>query len=186
MTYREGNKILALGHPFLKKGEVSFLLSLVYIYHSLPNIIMPFKLGTPLNLVGKVTQDREAGILGEINSFPRIIPLKINVDSLNLKSSFQMGVQLIDDRDLLEPLVSAITVQAIDNALNRIGEGIAQIVIELKGIKEGQYLNRKNMFYSSNDIAIQAISEIPEIIDLIVNNYFEAVNLSQIKILILK
>lgn len=182
VTYREGNKILALGHPFLKKGEVSFLLSLAYIYHSLPNIIMPFKLGTPLNLVGKVTQDREAGILGEINSFPRIIPLKVNVDSLNSKSSFQMGVQLIDDPDLLEPLVSAITVQAIDNALNRIGEGIAQIVIELKGVKEGQYLNRKNMFYSSNDIAIQAISEIPEIIDLIINNYFEAVNLSQINI----
>lgn len=182
VTYREGNKILALGHPFLKKGEVSFLLSLVYIYHSLPNIIMPFKIGTPLNLVGKVTQDREAGILGEINSFPRIIPLMINVDSLNLKSSFQMEVQLIDDRDLLEPLVSAITVQAIDNALNRIGEGTGEVAIELKGIKEGQYLNRKNMFYSSNDIAVQVISEIPEIIDLINNNYFEAVNLSQINI----
>ncbi|HEC92331.1 MAG TPA: hypothetical protein ENI51_04960, partial [Candidatus Atribacteria bacterium] len=182
VTYREGNKILALGHPFLKKGEVSFLLSLVYIYHSLPNIIMPFKLGAPLNLVGKVTQDREAGILGEINSFPRIISLKVNVDSLNSESSFQMGVQLIDDPELLEPLVSAITVQAIDNAINRIGEGTAHIVIELKGIREGQYLIRKNMFYSSIDIAIQAISEIPEIIDLIINNYFEAVNLSQINI----
>jgi len=182
VTYREGNKILALGHPFLKKGEVSFLLSSVYIYHSLPNIIMPFKLGAPLNLIGKVTQDREAGILGEINSFPRIISLKVNVDNLSSKSSFQMGVQLIDDPDLLEPLISAITVQAIDNALNRIGEGTGQIVIELKGLKEGQYLNRKNMFYSSNDIAIQAISEIPEIIDLIMNNYFEAVNLDQINI----
>lgn len=106
----------------------------------------------------------------------------INVDNLNLKSSFQMEVQLIDDRDLLEPLVSAITVQAIDNALNRIGEGTGEVAIELKGIKEGQYLNRKNMFYSSNDIAVQVISEIPEIIDLINNNYFEAVNLSQINI----
>ncbi|GAH40544.1 unnamed protein product, partial [marine sediment metagenome] len=27
VTYREGDKILALGHPFLKKGKVSFLLS---------------------------------------------------------------------------------------------------------------------------------------------------------------
>jgi len=182
VTYREGNKILALGHPFLKKGDVSFLLSSVYIYHSLPNIVMPFKLGAPLNLVGKVTQDREAGILGEISSFPRIIPLKVNVDNLSSKSSFQMGVQLIDDPNLLEPLVSAITVQAIDNALNRIGKGTGQIVMELKGLKEGQYLKRENMFYSSNDIAIQAISEIPEIIDLIMNNYFEAVNLDQINI----
>ena len=57
VTYREGDKVLALGHPFLKKGEVSFLLSAVYIYHSLPNMVMPFKLGAPLNLVGKIVHD---------------------------------------------------------------------------------------------------------------------------------
>lgn len=182
VTYREGNNILALGHPFLKKGEVSFFLSTVYIYHSLPNIVMPFKLGSPLYLVGRIAQDREAGILGILNSYPRVILLKINVENINSRSSYQMGVQLIDDYDLLEPLVSAITVQAIDNALDRIGAGTAQVVIEIKGIKKGQEVYRKNMYYSSNDIAIQAIVEIPEIIDLIINNYFETVNLTQINI----
>src|SRR5665648_946896 len=38
------------------------------------------------------------------------------------------------------------------------------------------------MYYSSDDIAIQAITEIPEIIDLIVNNYFEIVDLTAINI----
>ncbi len=182
VTYREGNKILALGHPFLKKGEVSFFLSIVYIYHSLPNIVMPFKLGSPLYLVGKIIQDREAGILGILNSYPRIIPLKINVENINSKLFYQMRVQLIDDNNLLEPLVSTITVQAIDNTLDRIGAGTAQVIIDIKGIKEGQILCRKNMYYSPNDIAIQTITEIPEIIDLIVNNYFENVNLTQINI----
>ena len=182
VTYREGNKILALGHPFLKKGEVSFLLSTVYIYHSMPNIVMPFKLGSPLYLVGKIVQDREAGIQGILNSYPRVIPLIINVENIDSGSFYQMGVQLIDDYDLLEPLVSNITVQAIDNALDRIGVGSAQVVIDIKGVKEGQEVCRKNMYYSSNDIAIQVITEIPEIIDLIINNYFEAVSLAQINI----
>jgi len=182
VTYREGDKILALGHPFLKKGEVSFLLSAVYIYHSLPNMVMPFKLGAPLNLVGKIVQDREAGILAILNSYPRVIPLKIQVTDVSSGLSYQMGVQMIYDYDLLEPLVSNTTVQAIDNALDRIGAGTAQIDIEIKGKKEGQELFRKNMYYSSDDIAIQAITEIPEIIDLIVNNYFEIVNLTAINI----
>jgi len=182
VTYREGDKILALGHPFLKKGEVSFLLSAVYIYHSLPNMVMPFKLGAPLNLVGKIVQDREAGILAILNSYPRVIPLKIQVTDVSSGLSYQMGVQMINDYDLLEPLVSNITVQAIDNALDRIGAGTAQIDIEIKGKKEGQELFRKNMYYSSDDIAIQAISEIPEIIDLIANNYFEIVDLTVINI----
>ncbi|HAJ32953.1 MAG TPA: hypothetical protein DCK79_06235 [Candidatus Atribacteria bacterium] len=182
VTYREGDKVLALGHPFLKKGEVSFLLSEVYIYHSLPNMVMPFKLGAPLNLVGKIVQDREAGILAILNSYPRIIPLKIQVTNINTELSYQTGVQIINDYDLLEPLVSNIAVQAIDNALDRIGLGTAQVEIEIKGEREGQELVRKNMYYSSSDIAIQAITEIPEIIDLIVNNYFEMVNLTEIDI----
>ena len=182
VTYREGDKVLALGHPFLKKGEVSFLLSEVYIYHSFPNMVMPFKLGAPLNLVGKIVQDREAGILAILNSYPRIIPLKIQVTNINTELSYQTGVQIINDYDLLEPLVSNITVQAIDNALDRIGLGTAQVEIEIKGEREGQELFRKNMYYSSDDIAIQAITEMPEIIDLIVNNYFEMVNLTEINI----
>ena len=182
VTYREGDKVLALGHPFLKKGEVSFLLSEVYIYHSLPNMVMPFKLGAPLNLVGKIVQDREAGILAILNSYPRIIPLKIQVTNINTELSYQMGVQILNDYDLLEPLVSNITVQAIDNALDRIGAGTAQVEIEVRGEREGQELIRKNMYYSSDDIAIQAIIEMPEIIDLILNNYFEIVNLTEINI----
>lgn len=182
VTYREGDKVLALGHPFLKKGEVSFFLSEVYIYHSLPNMVMPFKLGAPLNLIGKIVQDREAGILAILNSYPRIIPLKIQVTNINTELSYQMGVQMLNDYDLLEPLVSNITVQAIDNALDRIGAGTAQVEIEIRGEREGQELIRKNMYYSSDDIAIQAIIEIPEIIDLIVNNYFEMVNLTEINI----
>lgn len=182
VTYREGDKILALGHPFLKKGEVSFLLSAVYVSHSFPNIVMPFKLGSPLNLLGKVVQDRETGILAIMNFYPRIIPLKIQVTDINSGLSCQMGVQMIDDYDLLEPLVSNITMQAIDNALDRIGAGTAQIDIEIKGKKEGQELFRENMYYSPDDIAVQAITEIPEIIDLVVNNYFEMVNLTEINI----
>jgi len=182
VTYREGNKILALGHPFLKKGEVSYLLSAVYIYHSLPNLIMPFKLGSPLNLVGKVVQDREAGILAILNSYPPVIPLKIQVTNIDSGLSYQMGIQMVNNYDLLEPLISNITVQAVDNALDRIGAGTAQVEIKIKGKEEGEELYRENMFYSSDDIATKVVTEIPEIIDIILNNYLKPVDLTAINI----
>jgi len=182
VTYREGNKILALGHPFLKKGEVSYLLSAVYIYHSLPNLIMPFKLGSPLNLVGKVVQDREAGILAILNSYPPVIPLKIQVTNIDSGLSYQMGIQMVNNYDLLEPLISNITVQAVDNALDRIGAGTAQVEIKIKGKEEGEELYRENMFYSSDDIATKVVTEIPEIIDIILNNYLKPIDLTAINI----
>ncbi|MEA1940542.1 MAG: SpoIVB peptidase S55 domain-containing protein, partial [Candidatus Caldatribacteriota bacterium] len=182
VTYREGNKILALGHPFLKKGETSYLLSSIYIYHSLPNMIMPFKIGSPLNLIGKVIQDREAGIAAMLNSYPRVIPLKIKVENINSEENYQMGVQIVDDYQLLETFVSNIALQAIDNALDRIGAGSAQIEIKIRGMEDGQEFFRKNMYCSLEDIAVQTISEIPEIINLIIHNYFKKVNLTEINI----
>jgi nucleoid-associated protein YgaU len=93
-----------------------------------------------------------------------------------------MGVQMVNNYDLLEPLISNITVQAVDNALDRIGAGTAQVEIKIKGKEEGEELYRENMFYSSNDIATKVITEIPEIIDIILNNYFKPVDLTAINI----
>lgn len=182
VTYRQGNRLLALGHPFLRKGKSDYFLSSVYIYHSLPNMVMPFKIGTPLNLIGHVSQDREAGIVGVLNSYPQIIPLKIDVENLDSGVNYQMGIQLVDDNFLLEPFMSNFIVQAIDNALDSVGKGSAQVEIEINGINENHKIFRKNMYCSINDIALETIVEIPEIVELITNNYFEKINLTRINI----
>jgi len=181
-TYRQGDKIIALGHPFMKRGNASYFLSSVYIYQSLPNIVMPFKIGSPVQLVGRVSQDREAGIVGILNSYPRTIPLKINVRDTDKDLKYQMGVQLVDDDLLLEPFVSNMTIQAVDNALNSIGKGSAQVEIRIGGMKEDHAIFRENMFYSLDDIAMRIIEEIPEAIALLTDNYFKKVNLTEINI----
>ena len=182
VTYRQGDKILALGHPFLRRGESAYFLSSVYIYHSLPNMLMSFKIGAPIHLIGYIPQDREAGIVGVLNTYPRIIPLKINVENIDSGLIYQMGVQLVKDDLLLEPFVSNITVQAIDNALDSIKEGSARVEIMITGMNKDHEIYRKNMYCSSDDIAVQTIKEIPEIIELITSNYFEKVNLTEINI----
>jgi len=182
VTYRMGDKLLALGHPFMRRGESAFFLSSVYIYHSLPNIVMPFKIGTPIKLIGQVSQDRDAGIVGVLNTYPRIVPLKIQVEDLDTGRHYQMGIQMIDDDFLLEPFISNFTIQAIDNTVDRIGEGSAMIEIDINGAIQEHKIFRKNMYCSKNDIATETIMEIPEISDLITGNYFEKIDLNEISI----
>ena len=78
-TYINNNYVLALGHPFLHRGNVSYLFSSVYIYHSFPSIVMPFKIGTPYLLIGEVVQDRNEGILAKTNTFPSIMSCRVYV-----------------------------------------------------------------------------------------------------------
>ncbi|MDD3148757.1 MAG: SpoIVB peptidase S55 domain-containing protein, partial [Candidatus Riflebacteria bacterium] len=56
VTHRSAHRILALAHPFLKKGAVSFLMTGAYIHHSFSSVQMPFKIGAPTEMLGIITQ----------------------------------------------------------------------------------------------------------------------------------
>jgi len=51
LTYRDGKRLLAFAHPFLKKGNVSFLMTGTHIYHSFSSVQMPFKIGAPTEML---------------------------------------------------------------------------------------------------------------------------------------
>ncbi len=184
LTYLEDNKVLAFGHPFYNKGEVDYLLSGAYINGIIPSSQQPFKLGSPLNqLLGSITQDRGAGIAGELKKYSRIIPLRINVLDQERGISKKVNVQLIRDEDLLTTLTTNIALQTIDSTLDRIGRGTAQVNMKVMGhgLPELE-VNRENVFYSQHDIAALAVSDFYQLVNIIAGNPFKEVNLIDIQL----
>jgi len=181
-TYRNNNFILAFGHPFMHLGKVSYLFSAVYIYHSFPSIVMPFKVGFPYRLVGEVIQDRDAGILANLNRFPKIVSCKVKVYDIDKSVNIQSGSKIVPQNDIVQSVTSALLIQSIDQAIDRIGQGTATVRLELRAEKSGEMLIYENMFFSKEDIAIQCTNDFEEIIDLMINNYGEKIALSEIKV----
>jgi hypothetical protein len=70
VTYADGDDVLAYGHPAHWLGESDEFLCNAFIDGVWPSQKAPFKLGRPASLKGTVTQDRTAGILGELDKFP--------------------------------------------------------------------------------------------------------------------
>ena len=79
VTYRDNEKILAFGHPMFFAGNVQYPMSSAYVHLIVPNQINSFKLASPLETVGAITQDRRSGISGAIGMTPRMIPLNVTV-----------------------------------------------------------------------------------------------------------
>lgn len=182
VTYREGNKILAFGHPFLSKGSVNYLLSSAYIHQMVTSIKMPFKLGSPGELKGIITQDRTAGIAGRVNEFPNVVPLEVNVFDHNLNKKEKYNLQIVQNEDLIEGLASSAVLQAIDSTIDRTGEGTAKVSIEILGNKlPDNIINLENLYYSPNDIAATSLSDFLQSLSLILHNPFTKVNLANIK-----
>ncbi|MDD4363813.1 MAG: SpoIVB peptidase S55 domain-containing protein [Atribacterota bacterium] len=181
-TYCYDNLVLALGHPFMHTGDASFLFSAVYIYHSFPNIIMPFKIGAPYQLLGEVVQDRSSGILARVGYYPKIVSCKISITDLDREKYKESGAKIIPQGNIVQSITNALIIQSIDSAIDRIGSGTATVKIELKTSVPNSLFIHKNIFFSKDDIATQCINDFNEIIDLVVNNYCEIISLSEIKV----
>ncbi|MFP4197994.1 MAG: SpoIVB peptidase S55 domain-containing protein [Halanaerobium sp.] len=183
LTYVDKGHFLAFGHPFTNLGEVNYLLSKADINAVIPSSEQPFKLGSPYSkLLGSVTQDRGAGIAGRINTYPKITPLYISI-SENGKKLKEVSLQIINDESLFSSLANSSALQAVDSALDRIGEGSAESRVKImgRGLPALQ-VESNNMYYSQNDIGSMALDDFSQLLDLILTNPFKEINLIDIRL----
>lgn len=178
LTYRDGKRILAFAHPFMKKGNVSFLMTGAHVYHCFSSVEMPFKIGAPTDMLGIITQDREKGISGEVGRFPAMIPVQIDVTDKDLKRTRNINFQIVRDPEVLTSVLESTLVQSIEGVIDRGGEGTALmgIALECTGSSGQKYnLRRENLFYSRDDIVGSLIEEVTGLFDTLTGNELEEV-----------
>ena len=81
VTLRDGEKIYAFGHPFLSLGISDLPMSESHVVVVVPNLNNSFKLAVPDAMVGTMTQDRNTGVFGKLGQSPKMIPVKLNVQT---------------------------------------------------------------------------------------------------------
>ncbi|MCK8816378.1 SpoIVB peptidase S55 [Natroniella sulfidigena] len=183
LTYRDQDQILGLGHSFLSQGSANYLLSSAYIHQMITSIEMPFKIGSPAELKGVITQDRTAGVAGKVGSYPNIVPVKVNLNDQDLAKSDTYNLQIVQDEDLIEELAATALLQAIDSTIDRQGAGTAKVSWEAVGsqLPDGTF-ESTNLYYSGNDIAVAALSDFIQGLSLVMNNPFQQINLANIEV----
>jgi hypothetical protein len=83
VTYNDGKKILAFGHPFFNLGPLDMPMAKSEILMVLSSAFQPTKFGNATGVVGALKQDRFSGIMGELGAEAPFIPVHLNVRSLN-------------------------------------------------------------------------------------------------------
>lgn len=178
LTHRSDHRILALAHPFLKKGSVSFLMTGAYIHHSFSSVQMPFKIGVPTDMIGIITQDREKGLSGEIGRFPDMIPVQIDVLDKNLQITRNINYQIVKDPSVFAMVLESTLLQALEGVIDRAGPGTALMGISLDcENRQGEKYNfrRENMFFSRSDIVQTLITELTTLMDMVTESDLEEV-----------
>lgn len=176
----EYDRFVGFGHPFLHKGDVNYFVAPAVIHYTLPNLEFPFKIASAGPSVGTVYQDRAAGVAGVLHYYSDYIPIMITVEDVtrNIQDIFQ--VESIVDDSLINALAISSAYQGVDSTLDRIGAGTAYVRVEFFVRDLLNPIIRENMFYSDTDIAVWALSDLSEGIDLITSNTLQHVELEKI------
>lgn len=183
VTYVEGDRVLAFGHPFLKKGDSGYFLTSAYVFTTIKGMENSFKVGTVGPAVGTVDQDRGAGVAGQLARFPAVVPLRIKVTDSALGTARDADVQVVQDEQLFPVLAAASVLSVIEKTADRVGAGTAKISFEITARNmPGEVFKRENMFYSPANISEMAISELYELMALLAANQFQAVDIIDVKV----
>jgi hypothetical protein len=87
VTYNDGKRVLAFGHPLFNLGPVDMPLAKSEVVLTLASQFQPSKMANATDIVGALRQDRHSGIMGELGATSPMIPVTLNVRSLDAKEA---------------------------------------------------------------------------------------------------
>ncbi|WP_199883829.1 SpoIVB peptidase S55 domain-containing protein [Anaerosinus massiliensis] len=183
VTAVEDGKVLAFGHPFLRKGNVNYFMTDANIIGTASGLNTGFKIGVPGNLVGVIQQDRTSAIAGKLGKYPSVIPLEVRVTDKQLNTTKRYTMQIAYDEQLASTLTATMVYNAIDKTIDRTGEGTAKVSFEIlsSALSDG-VLKRDNMYYNPQEVGKLAIGEVFQAMDLLCSNNLNEVDIFSVKV----
>jgi hypothetical protein len=154
VTYRDGNRIYAFGHPFLSLGVADMPMTESSVVTVIPSVNNSFKLAIPGQMVGSISQDRASGIFGKLGQAPKMIPVKINLRTSRDRSE-TYSYEIAND-SFLTPLLLNIS---IFNTIISSERGLGDSTITIKGsiaVKGQERIQLDQRFSASNSPVLAA------------------------------
>lgn len=136
VSYIDGDRVYAFGHPFLDMGEISFPMATSEVVTVLPSLANSFKFSNTGSVVGVLRQDRSAGIMGVMGEQAEMIPVELSLDAAGRTQTYKVNVVR---HSHLSPLILAMAADTVvSNAQKAAGERtvILDSEIKLKGFEQ--------------------------------------------------
>ena len=133
VTYNDGKKILAFGHPFFNLGPLDMPMAKSEILMVLSSAFQPTKFGNATGVVGALRQDRFSGIMGELGAEAPFIPVHLNVRSLGANGSTMHEKKLEFQVFVHQKWTPFLMMLTLYNSLQQMNEFADDITYRMNG-----------------------------------------------------
>ncbi len=179
VTFVDGNRVYAFGHPFLDMGEVSFPMAKSEVITVMPSLASSFKFANTGTVVGSFRQDRSTGIMGMAGDKADMIPIDLTVEGSGPVQTYHVNIVR---HPMLSPLILAMAADSVvANAQRAAGERTVLMESEIKLKDFGEPIHLREGWAGA-----QARQAIPAYLALVsgyvMSNEFRVADIERVKI----
>ncbi|MBM3501808.1 MAG: hypothetical protein FJX74_24400, partial [Armatimonadetes bacterium] len=181
VTYRQGDSVLAFGHPMMQLGPVDVPMATAFIHDFVPSYSRTDKLGSTMEAVGALRSDGAWSVGGLVGPHPPTVPVDITVTDETTGKRRSYHCDAAKEKTLTQSLVSMSIASALEAGFRPSGEGTAQVSFEVEG-ERGAKVRRHNMHWDRGSIAAVCTQEIGTTLYVLRRNPFEPQEPSRVSV----
>ena len=117
------------------------------------------------SIIGRINQDRSAGVAGILGQFPSVVPINVTVNGETYTSLMAYN------ETLMAKLGAAIAYSALSKHTDSAAESTVKVSFNIRtNAINGGNLSRENIYYSPSDVGQVAITELLSALTLVTTN----------------
>ena len=179
----EDGRILAFGHPFLHRGNVNYFMTGASVFAMVNGMTDGMKLVNTGSIIGRISQDRTAGLAGTVGTFPSVVPIRLTVEDKTLGRQDSYAATMAYDEAFVPVLTQAIAYAALGRTVDNMSESTVKVDFAIRtDAAENGVFERSNLFYAAADTGQIAFAELVQALALISGDMKDEAGLYDIKV----
>ena len=175
VSYIDGDKVLAFGHPMFQTGETYAPVSTASVHAVIPSSQSAFVMATAMTEIGSLTQDRQSSIAADTGLRTPTIPMAISITTTSGKhtENGSFRVDLLANKFLTPAIAGAALMNAINYYLPDRDDVTARVEssVKVKGVADP--IQFTDYLYANDGAAsvMGAVRGLRVIVPLLLNPY---------------
>ena len=183
VTYVDGTRILAFGHPFLGGGRSEFLLGDSYVYEVIPAPITStsYVYADPGSIQGMIVNDRLDGVTGVVGAVRGVDAVATARDTARGTEATVRSTMAPDERTL--PIMAGLLQdEPAVRARDGIRPGTATVTVSISSPALPKPLTYRNVYASAGDVVALASGQAARLVGILGQNTIREIPISAIRV----
>lgn len=178
LTHREGDRVIAFGHPLFQGGDIELPMVGAYVHALLPLQSVSFKYASGSDLVGTMFQDRRHMVAGRLGAPPAMIALSVAV-GIGADEPRVFDLEVVRARPYASLFAGLAAAGAVDEVARAVVPSAVEIRVRL--VTDAGPLEYTDVLHTG-DPAFRIGGELTALMDLVLANGFAPRDISRVSL----